>query len=435
MIRARLRRELIMRRCLPLLFVAFCAPASAAQWISCGNVFDAASAKLIGPQQLLVSDGRITDIRSGSKAPVAASEVVDLSDKTCLPGLIDMHVHISSETNPNTYSEGFRLNPEDHAFRAVHFAKLTLQAGFTTVRDLGGDVALSLRNAIEQGTVEGPRIMAAGRSIATTGGHADPLNGVNRDVLHAFGYPGPEDGVISGPLEARRAVRQRYKEGSDVIKITATGGVLSFAKSADNPQFMADEIEAIVATAHDYGYKVAAHAHGAEGMKRAVLGGVDSIEHGTYMSNEIMQLMKARGTWYVPTLLAGDFVSEKSKIDGYFPDIVRPKAATVGPKIAQTFAKAYKAGIKIAFGTDAGVFPHGQNAREFELMVKAGMPAERAIQAATRNAAELLGRWDELGSLSVGKYADLVAVSGDPTQDITLLQHIDVVIKNGQRIK
>ncbi|MBD8528229.1 amidohydrolase family protein [Pseudoxanthomonas sp. CAU 1598] len=424
-----------MRACFPLLFLLLCGPAAAEQWISCGKLFDAKSAKLLGPHQILIREGRIAEMRSGQPMTTGNDQSLDLTDKTCLPGLIDMHVHLDHESNPNRYSEGFRLNQEDFAFRAVSYAERTLLAGFTSVRDLGGRITLSLRDSIDDGQLPGPRIIAAGKSIATTGGHADPINGVSRDMLHAFGYPGPEDGVIAGPIEARRAVRQRYKEGSDVIKITATGGVLSFAKSADNPQFMQDEIDAIVATARDYGYKVAAHAHGAEGMKRAVLAGVDSIEHGTYMNAEVMRLMKQRGTWYVPTLLAGDFVSEKSRQDGYYPDIVRPKAARVGAQIAKTFTQAYQAGVKIAFGTDAGVFPHGQNAREFELMVKAGMPADLALQSATRNAAELLGKWDELGSLEVGKQADLIAVSGDPLADITLLQRVEVVIKAGQRYK
>ena len=288
-----------------------------------------------------------------------------------------------------------------------------------------------MRDAINQGLVRGPRIVAAGKAIATTGGHADPRNGINRDLLHALGYPGPEDGVISGPIEARRAVRQRYKEGSDTIKITATGGVLSYAKSADNPQFQLDEIQAVVDTAHDYGYIVAAHAHGAEGIKRAVLAGVDTIEHGTYMTAEIMKLMKEHGTWYVPTITAGDYVSEKAKIEGFYPEIVRPKAAKVGPQIQGTFAKAYQAGVKIAFGTDAGVFPHGQNAREFVLMVEAGMPANEALQAATVRAAEVLRMSDDIGSLDVGKRADLVIVPGDPLQDITTMQQVGAVMKDG----
>jgi imidazolonepropionase-like amidohydrolase len=418
-----------MRVALSLLLLPFVAQAEISV-LHCGKLFDAQHGRLLNEHTLRIEDGRIASVTAGLKA---ADGAVDLRRHTCLPGLIDLHVHLSNETNPQAYAEGFRLNPEDFAFRSVGFAKKTLDAGFTTVRDLGGNLALSLRNAINQGLLPGPRIIAAGKSLATTGGHADPLNGVSRDILHSFGYPGPEDGVISGPLEARRAVRQRYKEGSDMIKLTATGGVLSFAKSADNPQFMEDEVEAIVRTARDYGYKVAAHAHGAEGMKRAVLAGVDTIEHGTYMTDEVMKLMRERGTWYVPTLMAGAFVSEKSKQAGYYPEIVRPKAAAVGPKISETTARAYKAGVKIAFGTDAGVFPHGQNAGEFALLVEAGMSPAEALVAATRSAAEALGMQDEIGSLAVGKRADVVAVPGDPLQDIRLMQRVDFVMKDGKR--
>lgn len=411
--------------------------ASTVSIAGCDRLFDARSGKMLGPHTVVVRDGRIASIVEGIDEPSAQASiesgdaVVHVRGATCLPGLIDLHVHLSHERNENSYSEGFRLDPEDYAFRSVPLAERTLLAGFTTVRDLGGEIALAMRDAINQGLIRGPRIIAAGKSIATTGGHGDPLNGVNRDILHAFGYPGPEDGVISGPLEARRAVRQRYKDGSDTIKITATGGVLSYAKSADNPQFQLDEVKAVVDTAHDYGYIVAAHAHGAEGMKRAVLAGVDTIEHGTYMTDEVMQLMKERGTWYVPTITAGVHVSEMSKIDGYYPAIVRPKAAAVGPQIQGTFARAYKAGIRIAFGTDAGVFPHGQNAREFALMVEAGMPASEALQSATVRAAEVLRMADEIGTLEVGKRADLVVVDGDPLADIRVMEKAAAVMKDG----
>ena len=245
-------------------------------------------------------------------------------------------------------------------------------AGFTTVRDLGGDVAPHLRDAIAQGLVKGPRIYAAGKAIGTTGGHADPRNGMNAEISHALGAPGPTEGVINSVDDARQAVRQRYKEGSDLIKITATGGVLSFAKSGDAPQFTVEEIRAVVDTARDYGYTVAAHAHGKEGMRRAIEGGVTSIEHGTYMDEEIFELMKKHGTWYVPTISAGRFVAEKSKVPGYFPEIVRPKAAKIGAQIQDTFGKAWRAGVKIGFGTDQGVAPHGDNAREFGYMVETG---------------------------------------------------------------
>ncbi|HPO25697.1 MAG TPA: amidohydrolase family protein, partial [Arenimonas sp.] len=246
--------------------------------------------------------------------------------------------------------------------------------------------------------------------------------------------PGPTEGVINGVDDARQAVRQRYKDGSDVIKITATGGVLSYAKNGDGPQFTVEEIRAVVDTAKDYGYSVAAHAHGKEGMKRAILGGVTSIEHGTYMDEEIFKLMKEHGTWYVPTITAGKFVAEKAKIDGYYPEVVRPKAARIGSLIQTTFANAYKAGVKIAFGTDMGVGPHGDNASEFIYMTEAGMPANIALQTATYNAAQILAG-NELGQLQAGFKADVVAVAGNPLADIGLTKKIAFVMKDGEVFK
>ncbi len=303
-------------------------------------------------------------------------------------------------------------------------------AGFTTVRNPGDDgkATVALRKAIEQGLVPGPRIFTAGKSLATTGGHADPTNGLNSRLR---GDPGPADGVVNGPADAAKAVRQRYKEGADFIKITATGGVLSVAKSGQNPQFTEAELEAIVATAADYGFHVAAHAHGTEGMKRAIRAGVRSIEHGTFMDDEAMELMKQHGTYWVPTILAGVTVAERAAIDGYFPDLVRPKAAAIGPVIQETFARAYRAGVKIAFGTDSGVSPHGDNAREFALMVEGGMPPMEAIRSATRVGAELLGIEDEVGTLEAGKLADLVAVAGDPLADVSALESVAFVMKEG----
>ena len=398
--------------------------------LHCGKLFDSRSGKLLGAHTVVVRAGKITEVLAGRVEAVANATAIDLSDRTCMAGWTDLHVHLGSQSNPQSYSEGFRLDPVDFAFRSVGYAEKTLLAGFTSVRDLGGTVTLHLRDAINQGLVKGPRIWAAGTAIATTGGHADPTNGYNTQLSHLLGPPGPTEGVVNSIDDARQAVRQRYKDGSDVIKITATGGVLSYAKSGDAPQFTVDEVKAIVDTARDYGYRVAAHAHGEEGMYRAVAGGVTSIEHGTYMSDRVMKLMKEKGSWYVPTISAGRFVADKAKIDGYFPDVVRPKAARIGAQIQDTAAKAYRGGVKIAFGTDMGVGPHGENAKEFVYMVEAGMPAAYALQAATIRAAEVLGV-DDQGTVEPGKRADIIAMPGDPLADIGNVLKVDFVMKDG----
>lgn len=397
--------------------------------LQCGNVFDSKHAKMIGPQTIVIEKDLIKSLAPG-KVTIENTKTVDLSGSTCLPGFIDLHVHLSGQSNPQAYVEEFRLDDIDFAFRSVGFAEKTLLAGFTSVRDLGGEVAIHLRDAINQGLVKGPRIIAAGKSIATTGGHADPTNGWNTNLSRLAGRPGPTEGVVNGVDGAREAVRQRYKEGSDVIKITATGGVLSYAKSADGPQFTVEEIRTIVETAKDYGYTVAAHAHGKEGAMRAVLGGVTSIEHGTFLDDEVFRLMKKKGTWYVPTLSAGKFVSEKAKVEGFYPEIIRPKAALIGPLIQETLRKAYKAGVKIAFGTDMGVGIHGENASEFIYLTEAGVPANVALQMATYSAATVLGV-SNIGQIEKGFKADIIAVPGNPIQDISLTKKIDFVMKGG----
>jgi len=392
-------------------------------------VFDSTTAKLVGARTIVTTDGRIGQVLPG-RVPVPGARDVDLAGHTCTPGWIDLHVHMASQSGPRSYEERFRLDDADYALRAVGYSEKTVKAGFTTVRDLGGEVTLKLRDAINAGTVKGPRIYAAGKSIATTGGHADPTNGMNAELSFMLGTPGPTEGVVNGADDARQAVRQRYKDGSDVIKITATGGVLSYARSGDAPQFTVDEVRVVVETAKDYGYAVAAHAHGKEGMRRAIEGGVTSIEHGTFMDDEIIALMKKHGTWYVPTITAGRFVADKAKVPGYFPDIVRPKAERIGAQIQDTFARAYKAGVKIGFGTDMGVGPHGDNALEFGYMVEAGMPAAEALQAATFKAAQVLGVAD-LGQIEPGFRADIVAVPGNPLADITLTRKVAFVMKDG----
>ena len=398
--------------------------------VHAGRLIDGVSKAPRTQVSIIVDQGRIADVVPGFTTAGAGDEIIDLSHQTVLPGLMDMHTHLSYQLSRTSYMDEFVMNPTDVAIRATHYAYVTLMAGFTTVRDLGDDgmTTVSLRKAIAGGYAVGPRIFTAGKAIATTGGHADPTSGWCQSLE---GDPGPREGVVSGVDDARKAVRQRYKDGADLIKITATGGVLSLATSGDNAQFTEEEIIAIVQTAQDYGFTVAAHAHGAEGKLRAVNGGVTSIEHGTYMNDEIMKAMKKRGTYYVPTILAGVTVAELAQQEGYFPEIVRPKAARIGPQIKGTFTHAYRSGVKIAFGTDTGVSPHGENAREFELMVECGMPPMEAIQAATMQAATLLRINDRLGSVEKGKIADLVAVNDDPLTKIATLRNVQFVMKDG----
>jgi imidazolonepropionase-like amidohydrolase len=297
------------------------------------------------------------------------------------------------------------------------------------VRNLGDaqNESVALRNAINAGILAGPRIYTAGQAIGSTGGHADPTNGYRSDLA---GDPGVQQGIINGVDDAAKAVRQHYKQGDDLIKIMPSGGVMDEGTNGDNPQLTLDEVRAVVTTAHDYGFTVAAHAHGAEAIRRAIVGGVDSIEHGSYLDDEDIRLMKEHGTWLVPTLSAGDWVLQQSKVPGYYPPQVAAKAAVIGAVIKANAARAYKAGVKIAFGTDAAVYPHGQNAHEFELMVEAGMPPMFVLQSATTHAAELLHH-PELGVLAAGKVADVVAVPGDPTADISVLKQVGFVMKAG----
>lgn len=398
-------------------------------YIWCGILIDGVSDEPRKSMTIVVEKNKIVAVQTGFTTAEVSDKTIDLKTKTVTPGWIDMHVHMEHETNPNRYLETYTFNPADYAFQSVKYADVTLMAGFTTVRDLGGSgVNVSLRNAINKGLIKGPRVYTAGKSIATTGGHADPTNGYKKELM---GDPGPAEGVANGTEECRQAVRQRYKDGSDLIKITATGGVLSVAKSGKNPQFFEDEIEAIVKTAKDYGFKVAVHAHGEEGMKRAIRAGVNSIEHGTFMDDETIELFKKHGTWYVPTITAGKAVGDSAKIPGYYPPVVVPKALETGPQIQKTFAKAYKAGIKIAFGTDAGVYKHGMNWLEFGYMIEAGMTPMDAIKSATISAADLLGEKDKLGSIEVGKLADIVAVDGDPLKDPKAFGKVVFVMKDG----
>lgn len=402
-------------------------------YLHCGKLIDAVSNTILSNKTIVVENNKIVEVLDGYAGAGANDKVIDLKSKTVMPGLMDMHVHLETQTKRNAASERFTREPQDVAFQSVNYAFVTLMAGFTTVRDLGGSrVNISLRNATNNGTTVGPRIYTAGKSIATTGGHADGTNGLKREFS---GDPGPIDGVVNGADECRKAVRQRYKEGSDLIKITATGGVLSQAKDGSGAQFTEEEIRAIVETAKDYGFKVAAHAHGAEGMKRAIRAGVTSIEHGTFMDDEAIELFKKYGTWLVPTIIAGKSTADSAKIPGYYSDIVTPKALATGPKIQATFTRAYKAGVKIAFGTDAGVYMHGKNYIEFQYMTEGGMPAMEAIKSATISAATLLGVENILGTIQKDKLADIIAVDGDPLKDITAMGKVVFVMKDGKIYK
>jgi imidazolonepropionase-like amidohydrolase len=398
-------------------------------YIQCGQLVDVVNLKVQKAKTILIEGNKIIDIVDGFVAGAKTDVLVDLRKQTVMPGLMDMHIHVESETSPTRYLDGFTQNDADVAYGALRFAERNLMSGFTSVRDLGGSgVNIAMRKAIQKGYVVGPRIYTAGKAIGTTGGHADPTNGVRANLM---GDPGPKEGVVNSVEDAYKAVRQRYKDGSDVIKITASGGVLSMAASGENPQFTEEEIRAIVAAAKDYGFKVAAHCHGVEAMRRAVVGGVHSIEHGTLMDESIFPLMKQYGTYLVPTIIAGRSAADSAKKPGYYPPMVTKKALEIGPKIQNTFAKAYKAGVKIAFGTDAGVYAHGNNWMEFKYMQEAGMPLIEAIQSATMNAADLMGTQPILGSIEKGKLADIIAVEGDPFTDINQMGNVLFVMKDG----
>lgn len=400
-------------------------------YIQCGKLIDGTSNSAQTEMTIVVEGKIITDIQKGYTSGGASDKVIDLKNKTVMPGLIDCHVHLEEQGSKTSIMEGFIKTDADIAYQAAIYAKRTLMAGFTTVRDLGGSgVNTSLAKAVQKDLVDGPRIISAGRAISASGGHMDNSAGFRDDVFdHKMG---PDDGVADGRDELIKAVRLQVKRGSKVIKIASTGGVLDLTENSSGAEFSIDEIKAVVETAKDYGLRVACHAHGAEGIKRAILGGVTSIEHGTFMNEEDFELAKKYGTYLVPTIIAGKSVADSAKIPGYFPPVIVKKALEVGTQIQATFGKAYKSGVKIAFGTDAGVYAHGKNAKEFQYMVEAGMPPMEAIKAATTNAADLLGMSDKIGSISKGKFADIVAVDGDPLTDITIMQKMAFVMKEGK---
>ncbi len=383
---------------------------------------------------LVVKNGKVERVSAGLTGPSlpagAAAQEIDLRDSFVLPGLIDCHVHVSSEVTRDRVLRAVTDSEADQTIDAVVFARRTLDAGFTTVRDCGSstDAVLALRDGINEGKLPGPRILASGKGISVTGGHGDPTNPFLPSVV---GEPGIERGVADGPAACAQAVRHQIKLGADLIKLTATGGVLSVSTAGLRQHFTDEELRAIVETSKMMGRKVAAHAHGTDGINAALKAGVDSIEHGTYLDDESISLFKQTGAYLVPTLLAGATVAKNAKEPGYYPRIVAAKAEEVGPKMLAAFRKAHEGGVKIAFGTDSGVSPHGQNAQEFALMVEGGMTPAEAIRTATIAAADLLGLSAEVGTLEPAKSADVIAVKGDPLTDVRELERVTFVMRAG----
>ena len=386
-------------------------------------------------QTIIIDDNRITEIRDGFVDPSTLPETVtaiDLSDKFVLPGLIDMHVHLTGQLSPNSRNDALYVTTSMQALRGAHYALKTLKAGFTTVRDVGGEpeAIFGLRDSIRDGYVPGPRIFAAGSSLAATGGHGD-VDGYKAELLELW----TPDTVCDGPHDCRRAVRHAVKFGADWIKITATGGVLSDTATGLNQQMTDDELAEIVQTAHALGVKVAAHAHGTDGINAALRAGLDSIDHGSFLDRESIRLMKQTGAYLVPTLSPGIKVPATMEGNPFFTDEIKQKATAASEAAARNFAMAYKAGANVAFGTDSGVTPHGENADEFAMMVAAGMREMDAIYAATVAAAALLEQSADLGSIEAGKLADIIAVDGNPLEDITVLENVAVVIQDGRLVK
>lgn len=396
--------------------------------IQAGRLIDGASTTPRGNVTVLIAGDRIIGLQDGWQAP-AGARIIDLRTSTVLPGLIDCHTHITNQFEGNRVLEAVSESPVDDAVRSTVYARRTLEAGFTTIRNVGahGGADVALKKAINEGLVEGPRIWTARTLLSATGGHGD-IEGMRPDL-----GPPPDwtDGIIDGVDSARRAVRYQQKYGADLIKIAATGGVLSVGDSGDAQELSDEEIRAVVETAHALGLKVASHAHGKRGIDASIKAGVDSIEHGTYLDAESIALFKSHGTYLVPTIIAGKTVAEEARIPGYFPPSIQAKAATIGPLMEDMFRRAYAGGVKIAFGTDAGVYKHGENAKEFANMVEGGMPPMEAILAATKAAADLIGVSDRVGSLQPGRFADVVAVAGNPLTDITELQRVTFVMKGG----
>lgn len=378
---------------------------------------------------LVIRGNQVVEVRDGFVGDPSQGKVLDLRQAFVLPGLIDSHVHLTGQQNPNARLEEVTLSDADQAMVGARYARRTLMAGFTTVADLGASnqAIFALRNAVRNGDMPGPRIIAAGSSVSIHGGHGD-INGYREDVMHLLS----SESICSGPEDCMRAVRTQVRAGADIIKITATGGVLSNTAAGLNQQFSDDELSAIVGSAHRMGRQVTAHAHGVDGINAFLRAGGDSIEHGTYLDDQSIRLFKSNGAWLIPTLLAGDFVARiASGPDNFFTPAQTAKALEAGPKMLDMARRAHEGGVKIAFGTDSGVSAHGDNAQEFALLVRAGLSPLEAIQAATVGAAEHLRISNEAGKIAPGMPADIVAVSGDPLTDVTELERMKFVMKSG----
>jgi imidazolonepropionase-like amidohydrolase len=420
---------------LPLLPLQEAAPSrvESERWLHCGTLLVKPGSPPILDATLIVRGTRIAEVRAGFIDPPQGSgaEVVDLRTAFVMPGLIDCHTHINMEISRNSRLERVEMSDADAALQGSVFARRTLEAGFTTIRNVGsgGDSVFALRDAINSGMLPGPRILAAGASLSPSGGHADGTHGYRDDL---FEVPTAMEGIADGPDECRKAVRLQVKRGADVIKLTATGGVLSATNAGTEQQFFQDELEAIVDTAHQLGRRVAAHAHGKEGIKAALRAGVDSIEHGSFLDDEAIALFVETGAYLVPTLLAGRTVVEMAEDPAFFPAPVRIKARAVGPVMIQALGRAHEAGVKIAFGTDSGVSRHGDNWREFPLMVEAGMSPMATLRSATVDAAALCGLESELGTLDSGKRADVIALEKNPLQAIGRMRDVVFVMTAGR---
>lgn len=399
--------------------------APAQTYVHAGRLLaDPATGRVEQNKTLVISGGKVVEIRDGFQG---AGEIVDLRDSFVLPGLIDSHVHITGELGPSAELDLVKKTAVDAAFDGALYARRTLEAGFTTIADLGGDpdATFGLRDAIASGKVLGPRIIAAGFAGAH-GGHGD-VHGYRPDVMKLLA----DSGRCSGADDCKRAVRQAVQRGADVIKIASTGGVLSNTAAGVGQQMFDEELVAIVKTAHSLGRRVVCHAHGTDGVNAALRAGVDSIEHGTYIDAESIKLFKAGGAYLVPTLLAGDTVGKQAQTATWMPPNVKKKALEVGPNMVAALRRAREAGVKVAFGTDSGVSPHGQNAREFALMIQAGFSPLDAIRSATVWGAAHNRLSDQIGALTPGKAADLIAVKGDPLRDVAELERVTFVMKGG----